>query len=290
MLTKYCFRCIKVLLLFVTLEVHSQHAETYKYPQSNVLTIHSKVLNEDRKIYIHCPKPDSANLGNRFPVLYIMDAENHFELLAQYADYLSRSDVLAMPKIIVVGIPNTDRRRDLTPTKSILDYLGKPDSSNILKPSGGNENFLEFIQTELFPVIDKNYKTAPYRIFAGHSFGGLSSINCMLTHADMFDAYIAVSPSLWWDNEYLLKFTDKKLKKGSVLNKRFFYSDGNEGGSNSFFHKGLLKLDSIITGKNLLEIDHKYKHYPAETHMTVPIVAYYDALRFIFKDYEEKHK
>ena len=290
MLTKYCFRYFPVLFLFFSLRVQSQTAETYKYPLIKVLTIHSQVLNEDRRIYVHYPESDSADLGNRFPVLYIMDADNHFELLAQYADYLSRPDVLAIPKIIIVGIVNTDRRRDLTPTRSILDYTGMPDSSTLLKPSGGNENFLQFIRTELMPEIDKNFQTTPYKIFAGHSLGGLSSINCMLTHADMFDAYIAVSPSLWWDKEYLLKFTDEKLIKGSTLNKMFFYSNGDEGGHNSFFHKGLLKLDSIIAGKNLTGLTYMYKYYPDETHMTEPIIAYYEALRFIFKDYMEQHR
>jgi predicted alpha/beta superfamily hydrolase len=280
------------LLLFVSLHAQSQNKQTYEYPSSSILTIHSKVLNEDRKIYIHCPKPDLLNLNERFPILYIMDADNHFELLAQYADYLSRPDVLAIPKIIVVGITNTDRRRDLTPTKSIIDFLGKPDSSNILKPSGGNENFLQFIRTELMPTIEKNYKTAPYKIFAGHSFGGLSSANCMLTHPDMFNAYIAVSPSLYWDNRYLLKLTDKILKKASQLNKKLFYSNANEGEQEvkpSFFHKDVLTFDSLITSKKIIGLDYMYKYYPTETHMTEPIVAYFDALRFIFKDWE-KHQ
>ena len=145
-LTKYSFRSATMLLLFVALQAQSQNTQTYKYPPSEVVTIHSKVLNEDRKIYIHCPKLDSSNFGKRFPVLYIMDAENHFELLAQYADYLSRPDVLAIPEMIVVGICNADRRRDLTPTQSIINYLGKPDSSNKLKASGGNEKFLTIYQ------------------------------------------------------------------------------------------------------------------------------------------------
>jgi len=102
----------------------------------------------------------------------------------------------------------------------------------------------------------------------------------------MFEAYIAVSPSLYWDNGYLLELTDKKLKKGSVLNKKVFYSDGDEGASGpSSFHTNLLKFDSTITGKNLIGLDQMYKHYPTETHMTEPIVAYFDALRFIFKDW-----
>lgn len=275
---------IMVLLLLVAFKAQSQSTESYKYTPSEVVTIHSKVLNEDRKIYVHCPKLDSSDINKRFPVLYLMDGENHFELLSQYVDYLSRQDVSAMPKIIVVGIPNTERVRDLTPTQSILNYEGKPDTTTRYKSSGGNEIFLEFLKKELMPVIDSNYKTQQYKLFAGHSFGGMSSINCMLTHPDMFDAYIAVSPSFWWDNEYLLKLAEKKLKSGSTLNKKLFYCDGNEGGSNSFFHKGLLTFDSVIAGKKIVGLDYKYKYYPNEMHMTVPIVAYLDALRFIFKE------
>ena len=287
-LLPYSFRWLSILLLFVALPAESQHTQIYIYPSSEVVTIHSRLLHEERKIYVHCPKVDSADVNKRFPVLYVLDGDNHFALLAQYVDYLSRPDVLAMPKTIVIGIPNTKRTRDLTPTNSLLNYEGKPDSSSY-SLSGGNENFLQFIQTELIPMIDKNYKTKPYKIFAGHSFGGLSALNCLLTHPDLFDAYIAVSPSLWWDKEYELKKTDETLKTGSALNKLFFFSDGNEGGRNSFFHKNLLKLDATIGKKKLKGLHYLYKHYPTETHMTEPVVAYFDALRFIFKDWEKYH-
>jgi predicted alpha/beta superfamily hydrolase len=277
-LVRYSLRWVTVLLLLVAFKAQSQSTEAYKYTPSEVVTLHSSVLNEDRKVYIHCPKLDSSDVNKRFPVLYLMDGDNHFELLSQYVDYLSRPDVSAMPKIIVVGIPNTKRVRDLTPTQSHLNYEGIPDTAAWYKSSGGNETFLAFLKKELMPFIDSNYTTQQYKLFAGHSFGGISSINCMLTHPDMFDAYIAVSPSFWWDNEYLLK-----LISGSTLNKKLFYCDGNEGGSDSFFHKGLLKFDSIIAEKKMVGLDYKYKHYPDEMHMTVPIVAYLDALRFIFK-------
>lgn len=273
-----------ILLLLVALQVHSQPTQTYTYPPSEVVSVHSKLLNEERKVYVYCPKVDSTDRNKRFPVLYVLDADNHFALLAQYVDYLSRPDVLAMPKIMVVGIPNTKRTRDLTPTNSLLDYEGKPDSSSY-QGSGGNEIFLRFIETELMPLIDNKYKTDPYKIFAGHSFGGIASLNCLLTHPDLFDAFIAVSPSLWWDREYVLKLIDEKLKSGSSLHKRLFYSDGNEGGPNSFFHKSLLRLDATLAKKKLKRLAYLYKHYPNETHMTEPVVAYFDALRFIFKDW-----
>jgi predicted alpha/beta superfamily hydrolase len=272
-----------LLLLVFGLHVNAQSVYDYKYALSEIVVIKSKILNEDRKIYIHCPKLDSADINKRFPVLYLLDADNHFELLSQYADYLSRSDVDEIPKIIVVGITNTDRTRDLTPIKSNLSYEGKPDTSAWLKTSGGNQLFLEFIKKELMPYIDSNYKTQPKKVFAGHSFGGLSAVNCMLTQPDMFDAYIAISPSFWWHNNHLLKVAEKSLKNGSPLNKSIFYCNGDEGGKNSFFHKGLLKFNAILATKKLVGLKHKYKYYPTDTHMTVPIVGYLDALRFVFK-------
>ncbi len=270
-----------ILLLFVT-HLQAQRTETYMYKASEVVTLRSKRLNEERKIYIHVPTIDSADLNKRFPVLYLLDADNHFELLSQYAEYLSRTDVGVLPKLIIVGITNTNRVRDLTPTNSMYNYEGKPDTSSWLKASGGNDAFFEFLKTELIPFVDSAYNPQPYKLFAGHSFGGITTINCLLNQPDMFDAYIAVSPSFWWDKEYLLRIADQKLKMGTTLNKKLFYCNGNEGGQNSFFHKGLLKFDAILKKKNLLGLSRKYMYYPNEMHMTVPIIAYLDALRFVF--------
>ncbi|GAA3934189.1 hypothetical protein GO495_29720 [Chitinophaga oryziterrae] len=278
-----------ILFLLVTLQSTAQKKALYNHTSSEIVVIPSKILNEDRTIYIHYPKLDSMNLSKRFPVLYLMDGESHFDMLSQYTDYLSRWDVNVIPQMIVVGIPNTKRTRDLTPTKSIINYFGQPDTSNIsrMKPSGGSDQFLQFIQDELMPYIETNYKTKPFKIFAGHSFGGITSIYCMLTHPDMFNAYISISPSFWWDGEYVLKPTDKKLEKGSVLNKTLFYCDANEGVTDTgSFHTNLLKFDTLLTHKELKGLCYKYKYYPAESHMTEPIVAYYDALRFIYRDWK----
>ena len=102
----------------------------------------------------------------------------------------------------------------------------------------------------------------------------------------MFNAYIAVSPSFWWDNEYLIKKADKRFGKASTLNKLLFFSDAGEGvADRSTFHENLLKFDSLIAGKKINGLAYRYQYYPAETHMTEPVPAYYDALRFIYKDW-----
>jgi predicted alpha/beta superfamily hydrolase len=277
--TKYCI----LFSLLLSLQSKAQGVQWSNRTSSEVITIHSKVLNEERQIYIHVPKQDSASPYKTFPVMYLLDGENHFHILSAYIDYLSRFEII--PPIILVGIISKDRRKDLTPTKSIIDYFGKTDS--IYKTSGGNEHFFQFIKAELIPYIDTNYKVDPYKIFAGHSFGGITTINCMLSHPDVFNAYIAISPSLWWDNKYILKLVENKWAKSVYLNKAFFYSTGNEGINDpNSFHTDILRLDSLIVNRTPKGLTYKYKCYPEESHMGVPIVAYYDALRFIYRDWK----
>ncbi|AYB33049.1 alpha/beta hydrolase [Chryseolinea soli] len=279
-------KSLVLLFMFFTLHATAQKITPYLQTTSQVLELPSRVLNETRTIYIHYPKADSTNPNKTYPVLYLMDGESHFEMLSQYTDYLSRWDVNVIPQMIIVGIVNTKRTRDLTPTESIINYFGQPDTSRVswMKPSGGNERFLQFIREELKPYVDSHYKTQPYNILAGHSFGGLASVYCLLTHPEMFQAYIAVSPSFWWDREYILKLADQKLKKGGSLNKTLFFSDASEGVSDSStFHTNLLKFDAMLKAKTVIGLRFEYNYYPKETHMTEPMPAFYDALRFIYK-------
>jgi predicted alpha/beta superfamily hydrolase len=142
------------------------------------------------------------------------------------------------------------------------------------------------VQEELIPYIETNYKAGSYKMFAGHSFGGITAINCMLTRPDMFNAYIAISPSLWWDSKHILKLAETKLTKSLYLNKKFFYSVGNEGINDpNSFHTDMLRFDSLIANRTPKGLLYKYKSYPEESHMSEPIIAYYEALRFIYQDW-----
>jgi len=280
---KFVFFLIPILFSLKTI---AQKAEPIKSDLGEVVTIHSNILKEDRRILIYAPK-DSANPEKKYPVIYVLDADNHFAQMVEYAKYLSRQDVSVIPRLIVIGITNTNRNRDLTPSQSNFDYSGKPDTTvnSPYKNSGGNEQFLQFIQKELMPYVNSNYKTQPYRIFAGHSFGALTTINCLINYPEMFDAYIAVSPSFWWDQKFLLKLADQKLKAESTLLKTLFFSNGNEDSSSpgSPFHANVLKFDSLLNKRKIKGLDFEYLSYPLESHMTVPIKSYYDGLRFIYR-------
>ncbi|MEI9912732.1 MAG: alpha/beta hydrolase-fold protein [Bacteroidota bacterium] len=117
------------------------------------------------------------------------------------------------PKMIVVGILNTDRTRDLTPTHIDAEsphYVSSADSA-FYKTSGGGENFIAFIENELMPHIEATYKTAPYKMLIGHSYGGLAVMQTFVHHNNLFNTYISIDPSMHWDNQKLMKQAQKLL-------------------------------------------------------------------------------
>jgi len=220
------------------------------------------------------------NRYDAHPVLYVLDGEAQALMVGGQVQYLSDSYKI-IPNLVVVGIENTDRTRDLTPTHSIIGADGKPDTSvNAFgKNSGGGEKFLQFIHQELMPWIDSTYHTAPYRILAGHSLGGLMAIYCLTHHPDYFNAYIAISPSLQWDQNFMVK--DVSSNPVRVSNKFLFFCDANEDAA---FHQNQIILDSIFN-KNVSGLKYKRNFYPEETHISEPVKAFYDGILFIYPDW-----
>ncbi len=266
-------------LLFVFCS-HAYAQDDKKLTAAEVITLHSNILNEDRKIYIYKPGENNIYAPVEYPVLYLLDGDVQTKMVAGQVSFLSESYPV-IPKMIVVGIGNTDRTRDLTPSHSDIGFDGKIDTSaNAFgKRSGGGEKFLQFVQQEVMPYVEKNYHPAPYKIFSGHSFGGLMMFYCLLAHPDMFNAYIAISPSLSWDKQWTMRQAIEKWKPGTNLNKILFFSDGNEGGE---FHTDALSMDSLLKKNQLQNLQFKYVYYPDESHISEPVKAFYDGIRFVY--------
>lgn len=180
--------------------------------------VFSKVLNENREIWVHLPKTYNDNTISpaKYPVIYLLDGEINFEYYTGLTDFIARTPYADIPECIVVGIKNTERTRDLTPTKSEKKSPVNP-AVTLFADSGGSENFVKFMQEELKPFISKNYRTQDYSVLVGHSFGGLFAINTFLLHPDYFNAYVANDPSLWWDHKVTISRTKEYLEK----NKKF---------------------------------------------------------------------
>src|SRR6516162_4091629 len=190
--TLLCFLCSSIASI-------ASLAQDLAPPSPQRLVVHSNVLNEDRVIWVRMP---AASRGKKesYPVLYMTDGGTNVNEIGSIIDFLADNNFI--PPLIVVGITNTDRNRDLTPT-----HADEKHSDGTVEPvptSGGADKFLDFIQAELVPEIEKRYATQPYRIFTGHSFGGLFAIHALITRPDLFNAYLAVSPSLWWDDAHTL--------------------------------------------------------------------------------------
>jgi predicted alpha/beta superfamily hydrolase len=270
------------ILLLLCANARAQNIDN-KMIVADIVTIHSNVLNEDRKLYIYKPAEDSIYAPAACPVIYLLDGDVQTKMVAGQVSYLSESYPV-IPKMIVVGIGNTDRTRDLTPNHSVIGFDGKPDTSaNAFgKRSGGGEKFIQFIQQEVMPYVEKNYHPAPYKIFSGHSLGGLMMFYSLLAHPDLFNAYIAISPSLFWDKEWTIQQAAEKWKPGTLLNKILFFSDGSEGGQ---FHKDAVSMDSLLKKNKLQNLKFKYVYYPDESHISEPVKAFYDGIRFIYPDW-----
>jgi predicted alpha/beta superfamily hydrolase len=242
-------------------------------------SIESKILGEKRTLYISTPS--RMKPGETFPVMYLLDGEAFIELAGGQMRYLSESYKIN-PSMIIVGIANTDRFRDLTPTHLATGPDGKPDTSaaSPTRNSGGGEKFLQFIKQELMPYVETNYPAAPYKILAGHSLGGLMAAYCLIQHPDYFNAYVAASPSFQWDSEAVLKMAEKMEEKTS--GKMLFFCDANEGAA---FHANQLRFDSLLKKKNITGLKYKYAYYPEESHTSEPVKAFYDGMRFIYPEW-----
>jgi predicted alpha/beta superfamily hydrolase len=248
------------------------------YTTSNRVVIKSETLGEDRVILVRTP-PGYERDGQRYPVLYLTDGDAHLSHTASTIEFLARNG--RMPEMIIVAITNTDRTRDLTPTNA---SMWRPDGTEAKLPtSGGADKFLKFIDIELIPKIEKDYRTQPYRVFAGHSFGGLFAIHAFLTRPEVFNAYIAVSPTMQWDNHLLSRKAEEVFKDRKELNRTLFFTLANEGGG---AREGFDRFKGVL-GKNKpkgFEWDSMLME--DEDHGSVVMRSHYHGLRKVFDGWQ----
>jgi hypothetical protein len=247
------------------------------YDAPTRLTIKSEVLGEERVILVRTP-PGYEHGDARFPVLYMTDGDAHLLHTSGTIGFLARNG--RMPEMIVVGITNTDRTRDLTPTRS---NLKTPEGELQAPTSGGGDKFLKFIQTELIPRIEKQYRVEPYRVLAGHSLGGLFALHAMVSRPELFNAYIAVSPSTQWDDFYIVKRVEAFLKARKSLNRTLFVSLGNEPGN---IGVGFEKLKAVLAGQQVKDFMWDSAHLEDEDHGSVVLRSHYAGLRKVFDGWQ----
>lgn len=272
---------IRLLLSVFTVLSISGAAEEIAPPAPQSFTMHSKILNEDRVLWVRTPA-DYERSKQVYPVVYQTDGPWHVNEMGASVDFLVKNN--RMPQVIIVAIENTDRVRDLTPTHPNQKLpAGKADP---IPTAGGGDKFLDFIQTELMPEIQKRYRVAPYKIFAGHSLGGLLAIHALITRPDLFSAYIAVSPSLQWDDGHTLHQAQQFFASQGRLNKTLFMTLASEGSTDNPMSRNFAALEKSLSERAPEGFSWKAEHFPDENHGSTVLRSHYAALRMIFKDWE----
>jgi len=293
---------LKFLLLFLIFVGSGQAQTDNKIVVGKIVQIQSKILGEKRTLWIYTPDLNSSfrDTSKHYPVIYLLDGDANFESLVGVVKNLSQiNGNTVIPEMIIVGLLNTDRARDMTPTHISSDppYF---DSASSLKTGGGGK-FISFIEKELIPYIDSGYSTQPYKMLIGHSLGGLMVMDVLVNHPTLFNSYICIDPSMWYDKENYLRAAEKKLSANKYINTRLYLGIANTMPTGMTYQK-MLKDTSAITRhiRDIVAMD-KYiksiknnglvyasKFYDSDNHTTAPLITQYDGLRFIFDYYDVK--
>ena len=290
-------RKLSLFGLLIAIVFNAQSQKDNKIVIGKIDSVYSKILGEQRKIWIYTPDMTSGNSNQHWPVVYLLDGDGHFASVVGMIQQMSQvNGNNVYPEMIVVAIPNTDRTRDLTPTHIASDPPMM--DSNFSKTTGGGENFVAFIEKELMPHVDSVYPTAPYRLLVGHSFGGLTVMNVLTNHTKLFNAYIAIDPSMWYDRQRFLAATEKKLAEKNYDGTRLYVGIANtmpdgmtlaklkkDTTADTRHIRSIFELDKFLKAHPQNGLKYASKYYADDNHGSVPFASEYDGLRFIFDYY-----
>ncbi|MCG2431866.1 alpha/beta hydrolase [Aequorivita xiaoshiensis] len=273
---------LSLILLLVVQIVYSQEvsekiSET-EFSIGKTIKIKSQLLNEIREVNIYLPINYSKDSLKTYPVIYLLDGskDEDFIHISGIVQFGSFSWINMIPESIVVGIGNVDRKRDFTyPSQSELDQKEFPTS-------GKSEKFISFLEKELQPFIDYEYRTTEMKTIIGQSLGGLLATEILFKKPKLFDNYIIVSPSLWWDEERLLDENPKTYHS----KKSIYIAGGKEG---EIMERTAKELHDKLNKNKKQNTDLTYKFLEDKTHGDALHIAVYNAFENIFKQ-EKKEK
>ena len=262
-------------------------------------SLQSKILHEKQHFWISLPtsfyNPKMAKV--RYPVIYVLDGDANFASVSTMAKQLSiRNGNTVMPEAIVVGVMNNSRDRDFTPYPSSYWVYKTPSP---LENTGGGEQFVKYLQQELIPHIDSIYPTEPYKVLVGHSLGGLAATNIFVNHTKLFNAYILIDPSMWYDHQGFLKRSAKSLSGKRLDGTTVFLAIANtmepefnlstisrDTSGNTLHIRSILMLRKLLKEKAGDGLRFKAVYFQDDSHMSLPLPAEYNGFRFIFSYYQ----
>ena len=275
---------IIVLILFAqfTFAQAEKRNDSKPFVLGVIEEIQSKELAEKRILNIYLPEGYNAHDLVRYPVIYLLDgsADEDFIHVAGLVQFNSFEWINQIPKSIVVGIATVDRRRDFTfPTAIKKDQEKFPTS-------GHSAHFISFIEKELQPFIEKNYKTNDSKTIIGQSLGGLLETEILLKKPALFNKYIIISPSIWWNNGSLLNQDTVAFDPNFNQQTDIYIAVGKEGATPTDIPREMeedarLLFDKISRIKNKSLKVH-FEYLPKENHATILHQAVSNSFRILY--------
>ncbi len=274
MMQSHLLLFISCLLAAVTSPL-SAAAESAPLVMGETFTIESKAVGEMRRINVYMPPGYTEAGDTRFPVLYMPDGGMAEDFLHIAGLVQVSAGNGTMRPFILIGIENTERRRDMTgPTENAKD-------KEIAPRVGGSEAFRKFLRAELMPEVKARYRTTDETAIVGESLAGLFVVETLFLEPDLFDTYIAFDPSLWWNDEHLLKIAAEQLGKHAKLEKKLYFaasSDAAELGQ---------RFAEILTKSAPPGLKWHYEPMADEKHSTIYHPAALKAFRYLFQPAEK---
>ncbi|MEY4573130.1 MAG: hypothetical protein RLZ10_2408 [Bacteroidota bacterium] len=265
------------------------------------IKFNSRIMGEERTIWIRVPASynEASSSTQTYPVIYVLDGKSAFFPVTGVVSFMSEEDHVnyQIPEMIVVGVDTENRFRDLTPIKSTKQANGEesktPEQKLMMSGSGGGEQFLNFLKEEVFTYIEKNYRTNPFRIYVGHSLGGLTATYTFLKHPDLFNATISIDPSLWWDGAKYVNEAPELLKTMPKDQIRKYYvsviDSSSYGGSLQFHTNAIFNIGKAMENVSSKNIQYKVDYIANTDHSSIPMLSWYNGLLFIFEGYHKSH-
>lgn len=274
--------CLLLLLPLMSLG-QTIHSTTNSKPfvLGHIEEVQSAQLGEKRILNIYLPDGYNQEDITRYAVVYLLDGSQdedfiHVTGLYQFNTF---SWINRVPKSIVVGIANVDRRRDFTYPTTI-----QKDKERF-KTAGKSDKFISFIEKELQPYIEKNYKVNASKTIIGQSLGGLLATEILFKKPSLFNQYIIISPSIWWDNGSLLNLDSAVLQENFSQPTKVYIGVGKEGLTPTEIPR-VMEVDANLLVEKLNKTKSKnlkiyFDYLPAEDHATVTHQAIFNALRLL---------
>lgn len=262
---------ITILLFFSFIFAKAQTSqETKPFTIGETRILKSEILNENRTLNIYLP--EGFDKTKSYPVIYLLDGSANEDFLHIVGLVQFYKMQFNMPDFLVVGIANVDRKRDFT-FHTDLDDLKKEYPT-----TGHSDKFIEFLEKELQPFVDKMYKTTETKYIIGQSLGGLLATEILLKKPSLFTHYLIVSPSLWWDDESLIKQSKSLLDKQNEMNQYVYISVGMQE------HKTMVYDANEIAGilKKKKNLNVVYNPMENENHASILHQSISEAFRKLF--------